>query len=122
MARSREYEAHIEDVLSPLGNVRVKRMFGGAGVFRGDTMFALISDEQLYFKADEALAAELEAAGSTQFSYDSKRGQRIAMSYWLAPEGLFDEPDALMVLARRAADGAAQRKARRKPVRGRARA
>ena len=52
MSLSREFSAHLDDLFGPLGPIRTRRMFGGAGVFLDDAMFALVVDDVLYMKAD----------------------------------------------------------------------
>ena len=54
MAASAEYLDFIKEQMSGFGPVTVRRMFGGAGIFRDGLMFALVADETLYFKADKA--------------------------------------------------------------------
>ena len=54
MTTTSDFIAFVVEQLSGLGPVRAKRMFGGAGVYCDAVMFALISDDTLYFKADEA--------------------------------------------------------------------
>lgn len=86
--------------LRPLGMVAVRRMFGGAGVFVDGLMIGLVSDDELYLKADERTQARFEAEGLGPFRYAKKGGQTVVMSYWRAPERLLDEPDALRDWAR----------------------
>lgn len=81
------------DVLRPLGGVAAKRMFGGAGLFRDGVMFALVSDEVLYLKADATTIPIFEAEGLGPFTYGTKYGQRVLTSYWRAPEHLLDDDD-----------------------------
>ena len=38
------------ELLAPLGAVRVRRMFGGWGLYVGDVFVALVLDDQLYLK------------------------------------------------------------------------
>lgn len=101
MALSREYAAFIEELLEPLGGVRVKPMFGGGGVYRHDVMFGLISAETLYLKADDTTRAAYEAEGMGPFVYEGK-GKPMTMPYWQVPERLYDEPDELNEWARTA--------------------
>ena len=54
MAYSPEFRDYLEDVLSPLGPVRAKRMFSGFGIFYRDVMFALCIDDVIYLKVDES--------------------------------------------------------------------
>jgi DNA transformation protein len=108
---------HLMDVLRPLGGVAARRMFGGAGLFRDGAMFALISDETLYLKADTATIPAFEAEGCGPFVYDTKKGARTIGSYWRAPELLLDDDEAMLAWCRRAADLAARSdvKAAKKP-------
>lgn len=89
------YAEFIRDQLSVVGPVSVRRMFGGAGVFLDGVMFALIADESLYFKADDTTKAAYEAEGLGPFFYEAKGGKRGVMSYWRAPEHVFDDPDEM---------------------------
>ena len=102
MAVSPDYKAFIEDLFSPIFAVRIKAMFGGAGVYADDVMVALIADETLYLKADKLDAPYFEEAGSSPFVYESEGRKPIAMSYWLVPEELYDDPEAFAPWAHRA--------------------
>ena len=99
---------HLTDVLRPLGGVAARRMFGGAGLFRDGVMFALISDEVLYLKADATTIPAFEAEDLGPFTYGTKNGKRVLTSYWRAPERLLDDDDEMRDWCRRAADVAAQ--------------
>jgi DNA transformation protein len=76
-------------------------MFGGYGLYHRDVMFALVSDDILYLKADDALARVFEARGLVPFQYQ-KGDKVIAMSYYEAPPELFDAPEEAATWARRA--------------------
>lgn len=91
----------IADLLAGFGPVRVKRMFGGLGVFADGLMLALMVDDTLYFKADLPLAERLAADGSLPFTYD-RAGRRVELGYWSAPEAALDDPEALAEIARAA--------------------
>lgn len=101
---------YVEELLAPLGPVSVKRMFGGAGVYAGDVMFALISDDQLYLKVDDALKDALEAEGSTPFTVRKKDGEEAVMAYFALPESAADDPEDASAWARRALDVALKAK------------
>jgi DNA transformation protein len=94
-------------------------MFGGAGIWAEGTMFALVSDGEIFLKADEVTIPTLEAEGSQPFVYEA-RGRRVALSYWRLPERLLDDPEELarfaraaLAVARRAAAKKERPKARR---------
>ncbi|WOF73628.1 TfoX/Sxy family protein [Parvibaculaceae bacterium PLY_AMNH_Bact1] len=123
MAVSPEYKAFVMEVLEPLGDIRIRNMFGGAGVYYRDLMFGLIASETLHFKADDINRGGFENEGMTQFLYeappkDGKEGRKISMSYWEIPDRLFDEPDELVEWAKAAIEAATRNK-KAKPKRGR---
>ena len=107
---------HLMDVLRPLGGVASRRMFGGAGLFRDGVMFALVSDEVLYLKADATTIPPFEAEDLGPFTYGTKNGDRVLTSYWRAPERLLDDDEEMRDWCRRAADVAGQGKVVKKPV------
>lgn len=54
MAEPSEFISGILQLMTPLGDVRSKRMFGGHGLFLDGKMFALVSrGEELFLKADD---------------------------------------------------------------------
>jgi len=105
---------HIREIFAAFGTVSVRRMFGGAGLYADDLMFGLVSDGQVYLKADAAMVAAFEREGCTPFEYGTKAGKRAVMSYWRLPDRLYDDPDDLAQWAKRAL-AAAQRKSAAKP-------
>ena len=118
MAASAGFLAFLEEQLNGLGPVSIRRMFSGAGVFADGVMFALVSNDTLYFKADETTRADFEAEGMDAFTYATKGGRNTLISYWRAPERLFDEPDEMLAWARKAL-ATAQRSGTKKPPRKR---
>lgn len=102
MAASAEYLDFIKEQLSGFGPVSVRRMFGGAGIFRDGLMFALIADETLYLKADATSQGEFEALSLPPFTYGAKGGKHTVMSYWRAPEACLDDPSEMTEWARKA--------------------
>jgi DNA transformation protein and related proteins len=75
-------------------------------VFCGGVMFAMVADDTLYFRVDDHnRAAFSEAEAFPPLTYE-KKGSTIDLSFWRAPERLFDEPDELMTWARAAAAAA----------------
>ena len=86
-------------------------MFGGWGIYHEDVMFALIADDELYFKVDAENRSHFEGRALGPFVYEGG-GKRVAMSYHRAPEEVFDE-DAMTRWANLAL-GAAKRAAKKK--------
>ena len=103
MAISAEYRDYILDLLADLGPVSAKRMFGGAGLYYRDAIFAIIFADRVALKGDDVTGPEMEDAGFTRWVYDGK-GRDVAMSYWIMPDTLYDEEDERMICARKAVD------------------
>ncbi len=83
---------YVREVFAPLGEVRVRRMFGGYGVYHEERMFALIVADVLYLKADAHSAERFERRGLSRFEY-TRQGRAVQLSYYAAPEEIFDDPD-----------------------------
>lgn len=88
--------------LAPLGRITVRRMFSGGGVYCDGVILALVLRDAVHFKVDDASRPDYEAEGMAPFSYDTKTGRHVLTSYWRIPERLLDEPDELLVWARKA--------------------
>jgi DNA transformation protein and related proteins len=82
----------IRDLFAGLGPVRVRRMFGGQGVYLDELMFALEAGGELYLKADPETTGLFAKAGSSPFVY-AKDGKPTPMSYWRLPDSAVDDPD-----------------------------
>ena len=121
MAVSGSFREFVAEQLAVVGPVTVRAMFGGAGVYLGGRMFALIAFETLYLKADDSTKHRYEAEGLKPFTYDGQTGP-VSMSYWRAPERLLDDGDEMLEWAKQsvaaARSGAAKKKtpASKKPA------
>jgi len=114
MVASDSFAEFLREQLAPLGRVTTRRMFGKTGVFCDGVMLGMVTENMLYLRVDDhnrALFKEAEA--SPPLNYE-KGGSTIDLSFWRAPERLFDEPDELVEWAR-AALAAARRVAAKRP-------
>lgn len=100
--------------------VSVRKMFGGYGLYREGLMFALIVDDELFFKTDEDNMAQFERAGSHPFVY-VRQSRNVRLSYWSAPAGGLEYPSEMSEwcqsaygAALRAQAGSKARKGKRK--------
>lgn len=92
----------LREQLAPLGRLATRRMFGKTGVLCDGLMFGMVADDTLYLRVDDGnRAAFAEAAASAPLRY-GKGGRAIDLSFWRAPDRLFDEPDELVTWARAA--------------------
>ena len=114
MSEHQEFARHIVDLLDGFGACEARRMFGGFGIFHREQMFALISDGELYLKADEQSRPLFEAQGSEAFTYH-RQGKPFRLSYYRAPDLFFEEPGETLRWARIAFDAALRQPTPRRP-------
>jgi DNA transformation protein len=113
MVASDSFAEFLREQLAPLGRVTLRRMFSKTGVFCDGVMLGMVTDNTLYFRVDDDnRAAFKEAEAFPPLNY-AKKGRTIDLSFWRAPERLFDEPDEFVAWAR-AALAAARRVAARR--------
>ena len=100
MVASDSFAEFLREQLAPVGRVTMRRMFGKTGVFCDGLMFGMVTENMLYLRVDDHnRAAFKEAKSFPPLSYE-KKGCTIDLSFWRAPERLFDEPDELVTWAR----------------------
>ncbi len=94
--------AFAKELFNDIPHLTTRRMFGGLGIYSGDTIFALMrSDGQILLKAqDGPFADQLAAQGSEKWTYTRKNGKGSSMPYWSLPDAALDDPDRAMALAR----------------------
>ncbi len=107
--RMSEFVNNLEDVFVMFGAVRSRRMFGGYGIYHDNLMFGLVADDVLYLKADEESLAAFAKQALKPFEYE-KNGKKMKMSYYMAPEVIFDDPEEAREWAVRAFEAALRAK------------
>jgi DNA transformation protein len=116
-----DFVTHCIELLSPLGAVRARRMFGGHGLYVDERFVAIISGQRLYLKTDEMTRGTFVAARCTPFEYRARDDKRQVMSYWTAPDEAMDSPAAMLPWARLALAAALRAAIATAPRRPRAR-
>ena len=81
----------VRDLLGGVEGVRARAMFGGHGVYKDDTFFAIVVGDELYYKADASTRKDYERHGSEPFSYSRKDKKAVTMSYWKLPVEVMDD-------------------------------
>jgi DNA transformation protein len=114
MVASDSFAEFLREQLAALGRITMRRMFGKTGVFCGGLMLGMVRDNTLYFKVDDGNRAAFEEAQSFPPLNYEKKGGTIDLSFWRAPDRLFDEPDELVTWARAALAAARRVAAKRK--------
>jgi len=94
MTVSNDFLEYILDQLAPWGGVTVRRMFGGAGLYRDGKMFALVADDVAYLKVDKTNKDKFLAAGASPFKpYADKP---TTMSYFEIPPDILENSEELI--------------------------
>jgi DNA transformation protein and related proteins len=115
------FAQHSVDLLSSVGPVKARAMFGGYGLSLDGVSIGLIAEDRLYLRVDDASRGEFEKAGSAPFIYPSKNGPMTMKSYWAIPEDAVDDAERaakwgqLAVEASRRAEATKGAKGKKKP-------
>lgn len=90
------YVTYVLDLLVPLGAIKIRKMFGGYGIYKDDIFFALIAENILYFKVAESNYSIYESHGSAPFSYE-RQGKIVALkSYWQVPVDILENREKFL--------------------------
>ena len=100
-----EFVAYLHEVFERFGPIATRKMFGGYGIYHDGLMFGLVADDTLYLKADGENAHTFEELGLGPFEYN-KSGKIMKMSYFQAPDDIFDDRDLAAAWAARSFEAA----------------
>ena len=127
MPTPRDFADFCCELMSSLGRVQARRMFGGWGLSVDGLTVAIVTDlgdgDTLWLKADADTLARYEAAGCKRFSYPMRRGgaTRIqSMNYYSAPEDAMDSAAAMAAWAWLALQAAVAARVAKPPARPKA--
>jgi len=101
MAISPEFQEFLHDQLALFGPIGIRRMFGGAGVFRDGLMFGLVVDETLYLKVGDETRSDFERAGMRPFTY-MRKSKPASLGYYEVPPDVLEAPNDLRDWAEKA--------------------
>jgi len=96
-------DAHrFDDLFIEFGPIRLRRFFGGDGIYAGDIMIGMVfNNDTIYFKTDAETRKAFDAEKSRPFTF--YKGKELITTTWLSlPDRLYDEPDELAQWARAA--------------------
>lgn len=110
----------VKEMFAPFGDIVAKRMFGAAGLYCDGLFFAVIDDDTLYLKTDAENRPEFEAAGLAPAIITNSNGETVALSYYAAPEEVFEDSEALVRWTQLALDAARRAAAKKAPKRKKA--
>jgi len=101
MAVSDEFVDFVVDQLSGWGEVSVRKMFGGAGLYCEGVFFGLIADDVAYLKVDDTNREDFVRAGSSPFNPYPDKAKTTVMSYYDIPVDVLENRDELAKWAQR---------------------
>ena len=89
-----EEAEHLCDLFAGFGGITLRAMFGGHGVYRDGTIFAIVIDGDVYLKVDADSRAIFEVAGCAPFVYPM-RGRDLPLSYWSVPAEAMESAETM---------------------------
>lgn len=107
MPCSRSFVDHALDLLSELGPVQARAMFGGYGVYARGVMFGLLDDDELFLKTDEQSRERFTSAGCRVWTY----GGTMETGYYRPPDEAHEDPESMGPWARLGLEAALRKKA-----------
>ena len=82
----------ILDQLGALDDVAAQRMFGGYGLYQGETFFGILHKGRLYFKTDETTVREYRKRKMKPFRPNAKQTLK---TYYRVPPEIIEDAEAL---------------------------
>lgn len=82
------------DIFEESLHVTSRAMMGGQTLYSEGKVFAIVGDDQLWFKGSNELAQWYLSRGSKKFSY-IKEGEEQGMNYFLVPEEIIESKSNL---------------------------
>lgn len=110
MAVTPSFRAFVLEQLADAKRVSVRSMFGGVGIYWEGIFFALIDNDTLFFKVNDATRPEYRARGSLAFD-PFGNGQRME-SYYEVPGEVLEDRSALATWRAEAVSAAVSAKRR----------
>ena len=87
--------ASVVESLEPLGHVTMRKMMGGATLYLDGTVFAILDEGEIWFKADAETDAVWDGAGADRFTFEMGEGKTGSMNYRRGPLDVYDDVDAM---------------------------
>jgi DNA transformation protein len=106
MTVSASYREYVADQLAGVGDVVLKRMFGGVGLYFDGRMFGLIDDDTTYLRVDDATRPEFVKREMPPFHPMRRDPKKVSLNYYQLPAEVLEDSDELVVWAKRAIQAA----------------
>lgn len=116
MANTPGFVDHVLELAHPAGSVAARAMFGGHGIYVDGTIVAIVVDDVMYFKTDDATRSAFVDLGLEPFRYRAHGGVLHETSYFRAPDEALESPPAMREWLRRALAAALRANASKRPA------
>ena len=83
----------LEQLARTTPGIRARSMIGGVGIYAAELFFALLDDDTLYFKVDDATRPQFEERGLAPFRPYGEAGE--VMQYYEVPADVLEDPEEL---------------------------
>ena len=91
---------YVLEQLTEARGIKTRAMFGGVGLYMGQSFFGIVHKGSLYLRTDEASRPAYVKAGSRPFN---PRGRKELHRYYEVPAHVLDDAETLLVWAKAAA-------------------
>jgi DNA transformation protein len=95
VANSPDFVTLALELVSGVGPVEARAMFGGHGLYARGVMFALLDDDELFLKTDDASRPRFVEAGCRSWVYVGRTHRLESTSYYRPPDEAHEDPDAM---------------------------
>lgn len=99
MAKADGFKDFVLDQLADLRGLTCRAMFGGFGLYSGNTFFGIVHKGRLYFKVSPATVALYQEQGMTPFKPNTKQTLK---SYYEVPLDVIEDAERLTDWAKQA--------------------
>ena len=107
MAVSDGFVEYLRERLASVPGLRLRRMFGGIGVYAGERFFGIVADDTLYLRLAPRDLEAARAGAAVPFAY-ARGTRRVVMdAYHAVPADVLEDDDRLAGWAARAVEEAA---------------
>jgi DNA transformation protein len=94
-ANQSEFVIYVTEQLQRWAPVSARRLFGGNGIYRGDTIFGIVSRDTLFFRTDEVNQPDFVAAGMGPFRVKRPGKDFLSLAYYEVPADIIEDPELL---------------------------
>lgn len=98
-----EVTQHAIELLSPMGPVSARRLFGTWGLYLEDRIFGLVHDGVVYFRTSGKTVGRYAAHGAQAFMYQRSDGRSTVLQYHEVPAHVLEDADEACAWAYEAA-------------------